>query len=148
MSEQPATIDQLVAIGAEALDQRDRLLFTLGTVLGYFPSPDDLADGQPDTPSRLVPVRRLREWWTVIHTLKSIDRRPLIAAYMASTPDQPSRVPADLPCPKCGSGDVAMRFCAEWPCNGRSTVDPEHFHRRCGRCGYVWTTDDVLGVSR
>ena len=58
----------------------------------------------------------------------------------------------DLPCPKCGGNDTAMRYCDG--CNQRPALqdpddrcghgDPEHFHRNCRRCSYRWRTDDVI----
>lgn len=63
----------------------------------------------------------------------------------------PGRV-ADLPCPKCGNSDVVMRYitatrwqeCVHVVCNHHGV---EHFHRHCRRCGYQWTTLDVLPTA-
>ena len=56
----------------------------------------------------------------------------------------------DLPCPKCGSPEVRIRYAAadnsscaihrdECPWYGA-----EHFHRHCQRCTHIWFTLDVL----
>lgn len=163
MSEQPtirvagdpiAQRDQLAAMATEALRQRDRLLFALGAVLEQFPKPEDVqtVEGRfQQVESRPVPLRRLREWWAVIHTLKSIDATPLLASLVAATaPDQPTRVP-DLPCPKCGDADVRVRYCDGCKLRHNTSAcshgEREHFHRSCRRCGFDWKTDDAIDAK-
>lgn len=75
--------------------------------------------------------------------------RPMVvdpAPVVVTTP----RVP-DVPCPKCGDTDVWLSYMAQEPpteCTSSLRCDwyggREHFHRHCRRCGYLWSTDDVL----
>ncbi len=65
-------------------------------------------------------------------------------------PQVETRVP-DLPCLKCGHGDVKLTHTKPWPESGDwsdcSMRHIEHFHRRCTRCSYEWSTDDVLDAE-
>jgi hypothetical protein len=81
---------------------------------------------------------------------------------MTTTPDTGpadlQRV-ADLPCPKCGHADVSIAYCDGCALRPLSSLignpddrcipgHPEHFHRRCRRCGYRWRTDDALTARK
>ena len=60
----------------------------------------------------------------------------------------------DVACPKCGTNAARLIYCdsAVIGIHVREADrcmpgDPEHFHRSCARCSYMWRTDDVCGTA-